>query len=401
MAMARRPLPGYPRLVAAADEEDNQEDGDRNPEQPGKNVTNRTLFVFRILDKSVHDLGQCSGCAATGRREMTRIAIFGAGVIGCWVGGRLSAGGANVTLIGRPRVLDELAQGVRTSEMHGRTRNATPQLATSASAAADADLVLVTVKSAATSDAGRELAAVLPAHATVVSLQNGVRNVPTLRDALPRHRVLAGMVPFNVVRRAPGSYHRASQGDLMFDAHDAAAPLTEACLAADLPFELRDDMPAVQWSKLVLNLNNAINALSGRPLAEELADRTYRRCLAAAQREAVELISASGQPLARVTPLPMPWIPRLLTVPDPLFKLLARRIVAIDPHARSSMWDDLEGKRTTEIDYIQGEIVALAARLGRSAPVNQALVGLIRDAERGGKRDFTGEELCVALSVSS
>ena len=187
----------------------------------------------------------------------------------------------------------------------------------------------------------------------------------------------------------------------MFEAHDAAARLSEACLAADLTFELRDDMPGVQWSKLLLNLNNAINALSGRPLAEELGQLDYRRCFAAAQREAIELIRASGLPLARVTPLPLPWIARLLTAPDPVFKLLARRVVAIDPHARSSMWDDLEGARATEVDYIQGEIVALASRLGRSAPVNQALVGLIKEAERGGKRDFTGAELCAALRLPS
>jgi 2-dehydropantoate 2-reductase len=61
------------------------------------------------------------------------------------------------------------------------------------------------------------------------------------------------------------------------------------------------------------------------------------------------------------------------------------------------MWDDLEAKRPTEIDYIQGEIVALAARLGRDAPVNRVLVGLVKDAERGGKRDFTGAELYTAL----
>lgn len=329
---------------------------------------------------------------------MTRIAVFGAGAIGCWVGGRLSAGGADVTLIGRPRVLDELSGGVRTSELHGRTRDATPRLAQDPSSAASADLVLVTVKSAATAEAAQQLAPVLAPSTTVVSLQNGVRNVTTLRDALPAHRVLAGMVPFNVVRHRPGTYHRASQGTLMFEAHEAAAPLTEACLAADLPFELRDDMPAVQWSKLVLNLNNAINALSNKPLAAELAERDFRRCLAAAQREAVALITAAGHPVARVTPLPTSWIARLLTAPDPIFKLLARRIVAIDPAARSSMWDDLEANRPTEVDYIQGEIVALADRLGRAAPVNQTLVRLIKEAELGGRRDFTGAELWHLLS---
>ena len=88
------------------------------------------------------------------------------------------------------------------------------------------------------------------------------------------------------------------------------------------------------------------------------------------------------------------WV---LAVPNGVFKLIAGRVVAIDPHARSSMWDDLEAKRSTEIDFIQGEIVALASRLGRQAPVNARLVGLVKDAERGGKRDYTGAELYAAL----
>jgi 2-dehydropantoate 2-reductase len=87
----------------------------------------------------------------------------------------------------------------------------------------------------------------------------------------------------------------------------------------------------------------------------------------------------------------------MLTVPDGVFQLFGRRIVEIDPHARSSMWDDLEAKRPTEIDYIQGEIVALAGRLGMQAPINARLVGLVKEAERGGKRDFTAAELYEAL----
>jgi 2-dehydropantoate 2-reductase len=157
-------------------------------------------------------------------------------------------------------------------------------------------------------------------------------------------------------------------------------------------------MPAVQWSKLVLNLNNAINALSGKPLAEELSDRDFRRCLAACQKEALSLLDEARQPLARITPLPTAWIARMLTVPDGVFKLLGRRIVAIDPNARSSMWDDLEAGRPTEVDFIQGEIVSLANRLGKRALINQALVSLIKEAERGGKRDYTGAELYAAIT---
>jgi 2-dehydropantoate 2-reductase len=324
---------------------------------------------------------------------VSRIAVFGAGAIGCWIGGRLSAGGSDVTLIGRPRVIDTLHAGLRLSDLKATTHTAKPRLATSVEAARDADLVLVTVKAAQTSDAARELASVISPTTTVVSLQNGVRNVSVLRNALG-NRVRAGMVPFNVIRPAAGHYHRASGGVLMFE----ASPLASACARANLEFEIRSDMTAVQWSKLVLNLNNAINALSNQPLAAELSDFDYRRVFSASVREAVELLGAAQQELPRLGTLPPQWIWRLLLLPDPIFRRVAKQVVAIDPTARSSMWDDLEAKRTTEIDYIQGEIVALAERLGRRAPINRALVRLVKEAEQGGKRQFSGRELFRAVT---
>lgn len=328
------------------------------------------------------------------------IAIFGAGAIGCWVGARLAAGGTAVTLIGRPRVMSEVAKGVTATELDGGvTVTANPTTTTDARAAAKAEVVLVTVKSAQTADAGAQLARVLPADATVVSLQNGVRNAETLRAALPGRRVLAAMVPFNVVRRGPGQYHRASSGELRVEDGPASQIVVAACKAAGLPIEARTDMAAVQWAKLVMNLNNAINALSGVPLATELAQRAFRRCLAANQREALALLAAANQPIARLTPLPPSWMPRMLEVPDAAFKLISKRVVAIDPEARSSMWDDLEARRPTEIEYLQGEVVALAQRLGKPAPVSGALVGMIRAAEAGGRRDFTGEQLVAALEL--
>jgi 2-dehydropantoate 2-reductase len=338
------------------------------------------------------------------------IAIFGAGAIGCWIGGRLAAGGARVVLIGRARVLDELAGGLRTTDLDGGEQIALVgagdpahpvRIATEPEAARGADLVLVTVKSAQTAEAGAALARVLPDGAVVVSLQNGVRNADRLREALPARRVLAAMVPFNVIRRSPGTYHRATAGALRIDDAPAAAPLLAACRAAQLPIEPRPDMPAVQWAKLIMNLNNAINALSGVPLATELAQRPFRRCLAAAQREALGLLARAGQPVARLTPIPPRWMPGLLEAPDRLFRILARRVVAIDPAARSSMWDDLEARRPTEIDYLQGEVVELARRLGGAAPIAAALVGLVRAAEAGGRRDFSGEELARALGLAT
>ena len=325
------------------------------------------------------------------------VAIFGAGAIGCWVGGRLAAAGTRVTLIGRPRVMEELAGGLHVGELDGRMVESRPELATEAAAARDADCVLVTVKSPATAEAARALAGVVSARAAIISVQNGVRNPSVLRETLPADRVLAGMIEFNVVKSAPATYQRTTSGRLMIERAAAAEPLAAASNAAGLPCELREDIVAVQWAKLVLNLNNAINALSNVPLVEELANRDFRRCFAAAQREALAVLAAAGQPIAKLSPLPPAWLPRILGAPDWLFHAVAKRFVSVDPRARSSMWDDFEAKRPTEIDYLQGEIVALAERVGGRAPVNAALVGLVRAAEAGGRRDYTGRELYELL----
>ncbi len=326
------------------------------------------------------------------------IAVFGAGAIGCWIGGKLAASGEVVTLIGRPRMLEQLGNGLAISDFEGGEVRCSPALATEPRGAEGASIVLVTVKSAQTAEAGTALAGVLAPDAVVVSFQNGIGNADTLRAALPNHRVLAAMVPFNVTKKG-GAYHRASGGILRVDDHPANAGLLAACARAQLEIEARRDMTAVQWAKLVMNLNNAINALSGLPLKTELEDRGFRRCLAAAQREALELLASANQPIARLTAIPPRWMPRLLGLPDWLFTRLANKVVAIDPSARSSMWDDLESKRQTEIDYLQGEVVALAKRVGGSAPINAKLVELVCVAETGGKRDFSAAELQATLGV--
>lgn len=328
---------------------------------------------------------------------MTRvkIAVFGAGAVGCWVGGRLLVNGAaDVTLIGRARVLAELRDGLALTDLAGEEHRVSPVLTELPDAAKHADVVLVTVKSAQTEAAATQL---VGARGVIVSLQNGVHNAELLRAALPENTVLAGMVPFNVARTRPGTYHRGTSGTLMIEAHPMLEPLLLAAKKAELPIESRGDMPAVQWAKLVMNLNNAINALSGKPLRDELADRDFRRCLVAAQQEALAVLAAAKLPVATLMKLPPAWIARILPMPDFLFERIAGKVAAVDPAARSSMQDDLTAGKPTEIDHLQGEIVKLAATVGRPAPVNAKLVELVRVAEAGGKRDFTGAELYAAL----
>lgn len=332
-----------------------------------------------------------------------KIAIIGAGSIGCYVGGRLAAAGANVNLVGRARIGEAIRQhGLHVTDYLDYEQQLplsdTLTFSESLDNTADADLILVCVKSAATAEVAQDLAQRIAPSTLIISLQNGLNNAAVLREHLPNNRCLAGMVQFNVINRGDGKFHQGSEGGLECEADSATAPLLPLFEASGLGLEQPQDFLAVQWAKLLLNLNNPINALSGVPLKEELSQRDFRRCLAAAQAEALSLLNQAGIKPAKLTPLPPHWIPKLLTVPTWMFKLLANKMLAIDPLARSSMWEDLEAGRKTEIDYLNGEVVALAEKLGTSARINHRLIELIRDAENGGKRDWQAAELLQTIT---
>lgn len=330
-----------------------------------------------------------------------RIAVFGAGSVGCYLGGRLLAGGADVHLYGRARIGAMLARhGLHCTDLHGAAVDVAPadiHFTDALEGLREAATVLFAVKASATVAAAQQIAPHLAPGAVLISFQNGIRNVTALRELLPKVVVLAGMVPFNVLARGEGRFHQGSGGALAVEDHPALDLLAPAFAAAGLPLARHADMRAVQWGKLLLNLNNAINALSGLGLREELSQRGYRLCLAAAQREALALLRVADIPIAQLTKVKPDWLPLLLSLPDWLFRRLASQMVAIDPLARSSMWEDFEAGRPTEVDIINGEVVALAHRLGRQAPVAERFVKLVREAERGGRRDWSAPELLRAI----
>jgi 2-dehydropantoate 2-reductase len=329
------------------------------------------------------------------------IAVFGAGSIGAYVGGVLIAGGADVVLIGRARLQERIAaHGLAVSDMDGR-RTLLPAdrvvCTDDPAALAGAGLILVTVKSADTEAAAQALASHAAPDALVISLQNGIGNADVLRRLLPGHAVLAGMVPFNVVQLPDGRFHRGTEGSLMVEASPLLAPWLGVFEAAGLPLLQRADFLAVQWGKLLLNLNNPVNALSGVPLKTQLSGRDYRRCLALLIDEALQALKAAGIVPAQVGKVPPSRLPRLMRLPDWLFKRLASAALRIDPEARSSMWEDLQAGRRTEIDYLNGAVVALAESCGMDAPANRRIVGLMHVAERGDGVGMKGRELLTAL----
>jgi len=315
------------------------------------------------------------------------IVIAGAGSIGCYVGGCLALAGRKVVFLARPRIAEALlGGGLRVTDLDGRDRSIKPVSVTAdpAAALANADVVLVTVKNGAT----EEMAALIAAHASsdvvVVSLQNGVGNAERLRAGLGSRPVLAGMVPFNVVQSVEGDLplhvHRATEGKVMIE--DGAPGLAGLLDVEGLAVEAYADIKAVQWGKLLINLNNALVALSGLPLASELADRRWRLILAGQIDEALAAMKASHIAPARIGGLRPGLLPKLLRLPDWLFRLVARRMLAIDPQARSSMWDDLQRGRPTEIGDLQGTVLSLAEKAGTPAPLLKRVTALVRQAER-------------------
>jgi 2-dehydropantoate 2-reductase len=315
------------------------------------------------------------------------IGIAGAGSIGCFVGGMLAAGGRRVALLGRPRLIAEIeAGGLRPTSFEGfdqtipRDRFA---LSENPAVFADAGIVLVTVKSADTAGMADIIARHAPPDVVVVSLQNGVGNAAVLRDRLPGRRVLGGMVPFNVIALGNGRFHRATSGDIVI-AQDEGR-LAEKLSVAGLTIRPTDNIDGVQWGKLVLNLNNALNALADLPLRRQLAQRPWRRLFADQVAEGLAAIRAEGIKPVSPTPIPLAWMPPLLRLPNVIFEPMLGRTMKIDPEARSSMWEDLKHGRRTEIDYLQGVITEIAERRGLTAPLSRRIVELIRQAEREAK----------------
>ncbi|EGP09115.1 2-dehydropantoate 2-reductase [Bradyrhizobiaceae bacterium SG-6C] len=313
--------------------------------------------------------------------------MAGAGSIGCFVGGMLRVGGHPVSLLARPRVIDDINRnGLKVTSFEGIEHRLTPAEITLSEDPAifkDADIILVTVKSDDTAAVADQIAQHARQDAIIISLQNGIGNVPVLREALPEHDVLAGMVPFNVLSMGEGHFHRATSGDILLETDDAetATSLSQP----ELRFRAVDDIEGVQWGKLLVNLNNALNALSGLPLRDQLAQRSWRVLFADQMREALTVIKAEGIAPVSTTPLPASVTPFILKLPDALFTRIAASMVKIDPKARSSMWEDLQRGRRTEIGHLQGVIVTLAKRHGLPSPISERIVALIRKAEEVGK----------------
>lgn len=293
-----------------------------------------------------------------------KIAVMGAGAVGSYYGAMLARAGQEVTLIGRAAHVEAVrAGGLLLEATFGRFR-VPMQASTQAVAAQGAELVLFCVKSTDTESAGRELAPHLAPQATVWSLQNGVDNAERLAAVLGRP-VDPAVVYVAVELAGAGHVRHHGRGELVVPPGPASERIAPVFTAAGVPIAFSDHVRGALWAKLIVNCAyNALSALARRPygaLAQADGVEAVMRDLV---HECLEVARADG-----------------VQVPGDVWEAV-RRIAQTMPSQYSSTAQDLLRGRRTEIDHLNGHVVARGQALGVPVPVNRALWTLVRLLER-------------------
>ncbi len=330
---------------------------------------------------------------------------MGAGAIGGYVGGRLALSGrTDVTMVGRRPLADEIAsRGLTIREFDSEDHVAPAQLRIEEDpqALCSCDVVFCCVKSGATAQVARALAEALGPATVIVSLQNGLRNPSVLRAAMPNNATLPAVVSFNVILRDGATFHLTTSGPLMIETRASGVdqPWVDALRAAGLEVDEVRPLDPELWTKLLVNLNNAVSGLSGAPTRDMLLSRNYRRVIAKLLDEALDVLQAAQIRPANFRGVPLRAMSFIMKLPTPIVRVVVRAQLRVDPEARASMWTDLERRRPTEVDFLNGEIVRLAEQHGLDAPINRRIVELVHEAEReaSGSPQMSAETLLHLL----
>lgn len=295
-----------------------------------------------------------------------KIAIIGAGAMGSLFGALLSKGGADVRLLDiRQAHVDAIAASGLSIERDGAVSTVQVAAATDAAAIGTADVVIVFVKSTDTGAAARTANILAGDKGYVLTLQNGMGNADVIAEAVAPERVIAGTTSHGATLLGPGRIRHAGIGPTvigMWHGQDMAPArnLAEYFTHAGIETRAVEDVRSIVWGKLLINVGiNAITALTGIKNGQLLDLETTRELSAAAVEEAMAVARAQDIAIRE-------------DAVDHVFQ-----VATATAANRSSMGQDVDSRRPTEIDAINGVIVKEARRLGMEAPVNMTLTALI------------------------
>lgn len=317
-----------------------------------------------------------------------KVAVVGTGAIGGYFGARLAASGEEVTFLARGAMLEAMrSQGLHIESVHGDLV-LPPDVVKATDEPADVgrvDIVLFTVKSYDTDEAAKALGPMLGAATGVISLQNGIDNEEKLASAVGRGHVIGGVAYILARVSEPGSIaHTGGPTRIVFGELDGScsarvAAFDTACRRAGFGSEVSATIAVELWAKFAF-----ICAQAGTTAATRMPIGTIRdipdswALFRAVLEEAWQVGRAEGVPL-----------------PDDLVERHLAFAGAVEPHARSSLSDDLVAGRRLELDALLGELVRRGEAAGVPVPVSRALVGVLRPWQ------LHNEEAAVAGSSAS
>jgi len=322
-----------------------------------------------------------------------RIAVIGTGAVGGAIAALLATAGHDVSVTARGEQLAALRDGgIR---LRGAWGDHDALVEAGETLARPADLVFLTTKAqdaAAALDANRDALGT----ATVVVVQNGLGGVEAAREALPDSAVVGALALFAASYLSPGEVTITTANPTYIGGDDDATALVERVLGAVMPVHRVDDFAAAQWTKLVINQVNALPAVTGLSVQQVIAHRGLRVVLTRSMRESVRVARASGVNFVALGGLNGPMLDVFARAPlwaaQALPRLMARRMGST-PNPGSTLQSIRRGQ-PSEIDYLNGTVVAAGERVGVAAPINALIVRLVHEVEAS--RAFIVPEVVVA-----
>ncbi|HVO37397.1 MAG TPA: 2-dehydropantoate 2-reductase [Spirochaetia bacterium] len=302
-----------------------------------------------------------------------KISIIGSGAMGSLYGGKLSLAGHDVVLYD---VYREHVEAVRKSGLsieeagRGDVAVAHPGASSDPASLEGSDVFIIFVKSTATEQAAAQLARYAGPSTIVLTLQNGLGNEEIIRRHFGESRTAAGVTSQGATFLGPGRIRHAGSGPTHVGMADRdntrLSPLADALNGAGFETHVVDDVASLVWSKLVINVGiNGLTALIGQTNGRLLEFEETGAIMADLVAEAVAVARARGV---------------RFTYSDPLATV--RDVAAKTGANRSSMLQDFDRHRESEIDFMNGAIVREAAALGIAAPVNATVTRLVKTLDR-------------------
>lgn len=318
-----------------------------------------------------------------------RIAIIGAGAIGSALGAMLARNGRDVVLIGRPAQIDAIRKDGL--QVDGCLGEFTVEMQVAETLDFKPDLVLLTVKTQDVLAAVRDNLAYLN-DVPLVTLQNGVRSDGLAANLLPHSQLLSAVVFITATYLTPGRVTVIQQGMLVvgrpFGPKDALADKAAQILNSAIPTRTSDNIKGAHWLKLIINLNNALPALTNFTVSQVYKDPYLSRLAVGLMCEGLHVTAQARIRLESLPKMPVGLIRLVGSLPIGLatrmMAALVRRMDTDWPLLGSTL-QSIRRNRPTEIDYLNGEVVQLGKQVGVPTPLNAKVVELVHYVERTGR----------------